>query len=90
MDQKLSHVKIKNDMLLTSMCSLQYSNPMSLSIFFTVFRAFLKLPRLLTGSWNIVSIGKKNSSQNMYSLQYLLISLMVGSQILAQTDKKGE
>lgn len=28
---------------------------MSLSIFFTVFRAFLKLPRLLTGSWNIVS-----------------------------------
>lgn len=45
--------------ILTSICSLQYSKPMSLSIFFTVFRAFLKLPRLLTGSWNIVSIGKE-------------------------------
>lgn len=84
-------LKFKNGMLLTSICSLQYSNPMSLSIFFTVFRAFLKLPRLLTGSWNIVSIGKKNlsQSQNMNNLSKLLIPRMTGSQTLAPSVRRG-
>lgn len=40
--------------LLTSMCSLQNSKPMSPSTFFTFFLAFLRLLRLFTGSWNIL------------------------------------
>lgn len=48
---------------------------MSLSIFFTVFRAFLKLPRLLTGSWNIVSIGKEEQEKRFKSNVFCLIML---------------
>lgn len=48
------HYKSTSLAMLTSRWSLQNSKPMSPRAFLTFFLAFRRLPRLLTGSWNIL------------------------------------